>query len=332
VAHGGQPATDDANADWRFAHRELLEQILQEARDRRASGDLPESFERELDAAFEQLVPHERIEDPGALIEQVERLSRIDPGVPALSGIPGGAAAKRTVRRLMFWYVNFVTDQVQEFAHATTRVLRLLDHRISRLETRVGTADPQTLARLGPLPAGTDVEPWADEVLRRLGDPTGRVLHAECGRGGLLERLRDAGIDGYGVEPRIDAADAAALAGLEVRHEGVVEHLDTVADRALAGAVLNGAPDTLSLPAKVRLVESAARTIRPGGHLLVVTAQPDSWGRGRTAVLADLSPDGRPLHPETWVQLLGVNGFTEVIVDDRGDADSFLLAAIRDGE
>ena len=328
----GQPGTDEPHDDWQFAHRELLDQILQEARDRRASGDLPEAFERELDAAFEQLVPHERLEDPGALIAQVERLSRIDPGVPALSGIPGGAAAKRTVRRLMFWYVNFVTDQVQEFAHATTRVLRLLDHRITRLEARVGTADPETLARLGPLPTGTDVEPWVDEIARALEAATGRVLHAECGRGGLLERLREAGIDGYGVEPRIDAADAAALAGLEVRHEGVVEHLDTVADRALAGAVLNGAPDTLPLPAKVHLVESAARAIRPGGHLLVVTARAESWGRGRTAVLADLAPDGRPLHPETWVQLLGVNGFAEVVVHDDGDADSFLLAAVRDGE
>jgi SAM-dependent methyltransferase len=326
--------TTDAEAtsaapDWQHAHRALLDDILREARDRRASGDLPADLERELDATFDALVPHPGIDDPGALIARAEAAARIDPAVPAASGIPGGAAAKRTVKRAMFWYVNFVTDQVREFADASNRVLRMLDHRVALLEERIATPDARALARLGPLPGGADPAPWAEAILGALAGVDGRVLHGECGHGDLVARLAAAGIDAYGVEPRADAADAAALAGLEVRTEDVLAHLDTVTDRGLGGAVLSGVSDVVALPAKLRVVEAAARVLRPGGRLVLVATRPERWGTGQTAVLADLAPEGRPLHEATWRQLLAVHGFADVATNDDRDRDTFLVVAVR---
>jgi SAM-dependent methyltransferase len=326
-------ATAGPDGEWRGAHRRLLDEILQEARDRRASGDLPADFERELDTAFAQLVPRPRSEDSGELIARAEHAAMIDPVVPAVSGIPGGAAAKRAVKRAMFWYVNFVTDQVRDFANASTRVMRMLDHRITRLEDRVASPDADALVRLGPLLASVDVAPWIDDVVRALAGVDGRVLHGECGRGELVERLVSAGLDAYGVEPRFEDADVAALAGLEAHCEGVLEHLETVADRALGAVVLSGTADALTLPAKLRCFDEVARALRPRGRFAILATRPERWGAGRTALHADLAPDARPLHAETWPHVLGVSGFEDVAVHTgQDDGETFLVTATRDAE
>jgi hypothetical protein len=111
----------------------------------------------------------------------------------------------------------------------------------------------------------------------------------------------------YGVEPRLAVAESAALAGLDVRSDDVVAHLDAVDDGALGGLVLTGIIDRAPLGIVISLVERAAAVVADGGRIVVVGTDPSAWG-STNPVEADLSP-GRPLHPATWVHLLEQHGF-----------------------
>ncbi len=118
---------------------------------------------------------------------------------------------------------------------------------------------------------------------------------------------------------------AAAKAGLDVRGDDLLSHLGTVPDRALGALVLSGAVDVLPLGLLLQLIDLAAAKVSSGGVLVVVSSAPAAWARSLDPVVADLAP-GRPLHPETWVHLLGAHGFTDAISHGAPDAAARLEA------
>jgi SAM-dependent methyltransferase len=153
-------------------------------------------------------------------------------------------------------------------------------------------------------------------VVRALRDATGRVLLAECGTGDLLAALVAAGVDAYGVEPRIASADAAAARGLEVRADELVSHLRSVQTDDLAGAVLVGAIERAAPGELLDLIDLLADRLASRAVLIVISRGPTAPARGADAVAADLAP-GRPVHPETWSYLLDAVGFETVEVRER---------------
>jgi SAM-dependent methyltransferase len=150
-------------------------------------------------------------------------------------------------------------------------------------------------------------------VVDALRDVDGRVLVAECGTGDLLAAVCAAGIDAYGVEPRLAAADAAAARGLEVRGDELVTHLRSVGTDELAAAVLVGAVDRAAAGELLELVDLVVDRLRPDATLLVLSSGPAAPVRGPQAVAADLAP-GRAVHPETWSYLLDTHGFETLAV------------------
>jgi hypothetical protein len=136
----------------------------------------------------------------------------------------------------------------------------------------------------------------------------GRVLHAECGTGGLLDSLLAAGVDAYGVDPTESEVEVGAERGLDVRAESVLDHLSVVADEALAGLVLSGSIQWLDPGERARLVDLVSSRLALDGVLVLHSTTPRAWARDSSHVMTDLAP-GRPLHSETWVHLLGERGF-----------------------
>src|ERR1039458_7770231 len=103
--------------------------------------------------------------------------------------------------------MGWVTAQISRFAAATSRTLRVLDDRLSVLQTEFDTQR---------VPAAPVIETewahgpgawWVDRVLERLAGQGGRVVHAAAGDGWLVRRLTDGGLDAYGVEPRTGPVD-----------------------------------------------------------------------------------------------------------------------------
>jgi SAM-dependent methyltransferase len=306
--------------------RAVLAEINEEVRRRRKTGQLLPSYEHGLDDAFAAQVPDGETGAFGALLEVAERSARVDTEVPVRSNVPGGQLAKGAIRKLTWWYLDYVADQLTRFGSATTRLLHILDDRVSQLEAVGAAAD--AAGRLAP---PFDPAPWLDVVGAATAGATGPVLHADCADGGLVAALAARGVAGYGVDPRDDLLDRAAADGLDVRREDAVRHLRGLADGALGGAVLSGFVDLLALPAHARVVEQARDKVRPGGVLVVLGTSPEAWARAVPVAVADLSP-GRPLHAETWQHLLVKGGFepTEVHLGQGPDGPAtFAVMGVR---
>jgi SAM-dependent methyltransferase len=296
---GGRPVGDEL----------LLAELNEEVRRRRTAGDLLPSFEQHLDDAFAAVTPGRDRGSFKALLQLAERYSHLDIEAPVRSKLPGGELAKGTLRKMTWWYFDYVAQQLNRFGSAATRLLQILDERVSKLEG-ADVAAGHAAALAPPF----DHEPWIDLVGATMVNAPGRVLHAGCADGRLLAALVARDIAAYGVDTRADLLDHAAAAGLDVLVEEPLRHLESLEDGALGGAVLSGFVDLLVLPAHFRAVELASRKVAPGGVLVVLGTSPDVWTRAVPEVVADLSP-GRPLHAETWKHLLVVAGFEHLAVN-----------------
>jgi SAM-dependent methyltransferase len=125
-------------------------------------------------------------------------------------------------------------------------------------ETGAYTPVPPRLAR--PV---RGLKRWAQRlvtrILRRGGvRPAARILDAGAGAGALVDLLRRAGYDAYGIEPRRREAGAAPVLA-----EAVEEHRASDVDAVVMWHVLEHLDDPRAAVAK------AAEWLRPGGHLLV---------------------------------------------------------------
>lgn len=285
----------------------VMAEIEAEVRRRRANGDLPPSLEQELDQAFERFAPVDHLGgDFGDALEAADRTAVVNLAVPIPPGRPAEALAKRALRKGMAWYVNYLAQQVNTFGSATVRSLRLLGDRVSDLEAQAPPIAPVLVP-----PAGPNLSEWQDLVLEHLGPARGRVLHAECGDGALVDALVGQGVDAYGVDPRPTLVDAAVAAGRDAWPDDPLVHLAAVGDQGLGGLVLSGWVDRASVDGQRRLVALAAAKLAPGASVVVISTSPRAWARVTPPVEADLA-GGRPLHPETWSYLLGQSGFVDV--------------------
>lgn len=298
----------------------VLAEIDEEVRARRAKGDFPPGMERDLDLVFARFAPvavHGN--DLEGLISAADRASFVDPDLPTESRLQAVSYVKRVERKLLGWAIRYLTQQITAFGGVVVQALKLIARRIERLEEVTAGADP---ALLGSAASATSKR--LDDVLTsHLAGLEGRVLVAEAGDGALLRQLAD--LDAYGVEPRAELAESAALGGLDVRNDSVLDHLRLVEAGALSGIVLTGIVDRVPVGAQVALVEHAARVVGPGGRLAVAGTSPAVWG-AENPVEADLAP-GRPLHPATWVHLLGQLGFASPAVVERDGA--YVVTAAR---
>jgi len=308
--------TDDTTAG-DDATRAYLDRVRREIDDevrrRRAAGDFPPSFERRLDELFARFTPTGTADDAFTeALKLADRSAYFDIEVPIGSRREPKGFVKWSLWQAEAWFVNYVVTQLNHFAASAMRVLHLLDERLSDVERDVGSLTPPPLPEEEVLVPGADPAPFADAVraaLTAATSPAGRVLHVECGDGSLVASLAGAGVDVYGVDPGSAAADRAALAGLDVRRDDVLGHLGSVADDVLAGLVLSACVDRLSLAERRRLLRLAEEKLAPGGTLVVIGTMPEAWERAAGPVAADLAP-GRPLHPDTWVHLVGQLGFS----------------------
>ncbi len=240
------------------------------------------------------------------VLGQADRAVIIDVDPPTAGRFPAGPV-KKSVRKLTFWYMQYVANQVTSFGSATVRSLRMLDRRVAIVEQSTPGASPAIATALDAIDPVPIPDATADVIVEHLRGVKGRVLHTECGAGDLLRRLTDAGLDVYGAEPRRRLLAGALRDGLEIRPERAADHLAAMLPAALSAVVLSGV-DTKPTGAQVYLADLVARAIAPGGCLVVLGSQPEAWAASVPVVVADLAP-GRPLHAETWAALLGGKGF-----------------------
>jgi SAM-dependent methyltransferase len=133
------------------------------------------------------------------------------------------------------------------------------------------------------------------------------VLDLGCGRGEFLSLLREASIDGTGVDRDPDMVETCRAKGLDVEQGDAIAYLEGLADQSLGGIFAAQVLEHLRPAPLVRLLNLAAAKLRPGGVFVAETMNPLSLVALKN-YFADLT-HAQPLVPETLVLLARQAGF-----------------------
>jgi SAM-dependent methyltransferase len=148
-------------------------------------------------------------------------------------------------------------------------------------------------------------------VYRELLGGRRRVVDLGCGRGELVELLRDDGVDAYGVELNPDFVALLKDKGLEVVEQDALQHLEGLAAGDVDAIVASHVVEHLPPAVVSRLVETAWETLPEGGLLVLETPNPESLIAGSINFHRDPT-HLRPVHPDTLAFICESTGFSAV--------------------
>ena len=319
----GAAAPDDPAA---YA-RQLKAEVEAEAEQLRRRHPGVVRREREIERAWARLAPVRGMGDEGEdLLVRVERFAHADVDAP-FGAKPGIRQVKQAVRKLVYWYLRYLADQINVWNSAAVRWMRRTDRRLRSLEAAAqpwsdesalrhdsavgvssageasaaggvsGAGEPSGLRgvfAIGDVNAGT-----AASIAGEMAKAEGLVAVMGCGEGAVLEALATREVPAYGVDPSPERITGGADRGLDLRPGQVIDHLSAVEDGSLGGVVLTGAAAGLPVASTVAVAAQAVRVVASGGVIVVAAAD--------TVVLSRPERDlraGRGVAPETWAYLL----------------------------
>jgi SAM-dependent methyltransferase len=224
---------------------------------------------------------------------------------------------------LLFGRVERAEAQLAE-AQERERLLAEVEERLTRLERRPAAPAPlQTVASQPSQTSFPDYFAFESRMRGGTGDVGERqgiyvsdfrdfapVLDVGCGRGELLELLRDEGVEARGVDADADMVAYARGAGLDVVQADLLQYLEDLPDASLGGLFAGQVVEHLPPSPLVRLLELARVKLRPGGVLVLETINPLS-PLALQNYYADLT-HAQPLVPATLELLARQAGFREV--------------------
>jgi glycosyltransferase involved in cell wall biosynthesis/2-polyprenyl-3-methyl-5-hydroxy-6-metoxy-1,4-benzoquinol methylase len=133
------------------------------------------------------------------------------------------------------------------------------------------------------------------------------VLDAGCGRGELLDVLRDAGIEAHGADADEAMVAACRSKGHRVEHGDVNEVLAARDEASLGAVIATQVIEHLPYSALMRFLELALARLRPGGLLVVETVNPHCLFAFK-GFWIDPTHE-HPLFPEVVLTLCRIVGF-----------------------
>jgi SAM-dependent methyltransferase len=261
-------------------------------------------------------------------------------------GLKGWVAypVKKVLRPLLRWYVEPLAHEQRMFNDVVLkmvdgileevdrgersredalRTLGELEQRLTRVERRRGSAEPQTVASQPAQAAVPDYFAFEARMRGSTADVRERqrpyvedfrdaapVLDVGSGRGEFLALLSDAGIESRGVDADADMVAYARGEGLEVEQADALAYLEATEPASLGGIFMAQVVEHLPPAQLFRLLELAARALRPGGLLVAETINPLSPLALRS-YFADLT-HAQPLVPETLQLLAKQAGFRAI--------------------
>lgn len=145
------------------------------------------------------------------------------------------------------------------------------------------------------------------------------VLDLGCGRGELLELLREAGIAARGVEGNAHAARECRSQGLDVAQADLVDFLERQPAGAAGAVFAAQVAEHLPPPRLQALLAAAHRALRRDGLLVLETVNVASALAYFDVFIRDLTHE-RPLHPETLRFMAAAAGFSDARIELRSPA------------
>ena len=153
-----------------------------------------------------------------------------------------------------------------------------------------------------------------DEIRRRLADyvpyfkGSSNVVDIGCGRGELLDLLKQAGVAAKGIDVNAEMVEVCRARGLDAATADAVAYLNEAPDESLGGMVAIQVVEHLEPAYLQRFLQTAFYKLRPGATLVLETINPACWVAFFESYIRDLT-HVRPIHPETLQYLLHASGF-----------------------
>ncbi|HLE20797.1 MAG TPA: class I SAM-dependent methyltransferase [Vicinamibacteria bacterium] len=142
------------------------------------------------------------------------------------------------------------------------------------------------------------------------------IVELGCGRGEFLELLRDAGLEGRGVDGNAEMVNVCRERGLTVEEGDLLSYLSGLDEESVGGIFAAQVVEHLP-PAILREALTASyRALRKGGRIVLETVNTKSVLALIESFYRDLTHQ-KPLHPETLDFLLRSCGFREVLIEYR---------------
>ncbi|MHB1853241.1 MAG: class I SAM-dependent methyltransferase, partial [Acidimicrobiales bacterium] len=138
------------------------------------------------------------------------------------------------------------------------------------------------------------------------------VFDFGCGRGEMLELLKEAGVEAYGVDADASMAARAKAKGLDVECDDALAHLAKLPEGSLGAVFSAQVVEHLQGPDVEAFFVQARRALRDGGVLVAETVNPHC-AFARKNFWIDLTHQ-RQVFPEVAVLLCRHAGFNEATV------------------
>ena len=142
------------------------------------------------------------------------------------------------------------------------------------------------------------------------------VLDVGCGRGELLDLLRQHGITGRGVDTNDAMIHLCRARGLDVERDDALGFLERQPDGSLGGLVAIQVVEHFEPAYLLRFLETAHHKLRAGAPLVLETINAACWMAFFETYLRDIT-HRQALHPDTLRYLVQTSGFTSVDVQYR---------------
>ncbi|MEQ8840648.1 MAG: methionine biosynthesis protein MetW [Acidimicrobiales bacterium] len=308
------PPLDDDH----FAARIQAEVVASAERRRREDVNVAR-LEREIERVWADVAP------PGAagdaeelLLDRVDRLSLIDVDAP-IGERPGIKQVKGAIRKGTYWYLRYMSDQLNALHNVHARLLRRMDERLTEVEAAVGLDD-----RIDQLatPAATPGGEIGELLAARLATVDGPVLVAACGEGRCVAALQDRGVPAFGVDTDAAAVLAGIDAGLDLRVGDATAELAAIEAGTLGAVVIGGAVARAGVSSLLGLLDQAVAAVGTGGAVAVV---PENLA-ARAPVDAEFLA-GRGLSAAAWVRAMAAAGLeTELVAHGEAGHDAVVIA------
>jgi O-antigen chain-terminating methyltransferase len=286
-----------------------------------------------------------------ALVDHVNRNAESAAELPAAVAACLAVAREELEARLRFesrlvQYLQTITafvdtkDRLVSGAELGQR-LSLVEQRLLAvkrdLETRPGTPPPRqavasAAARGGPFGESLESATYVAfedrfrgsraEIGGRVADylpllaGASDVLDVGCGRGELLEQLRDRRVPAKGVDGNRAMAELCRSRGLDVEHDDALRYLERQPDASLGGLVAIQVVEHFEPAYLVKFLQAAFHKMRSGAPLILETINAACWMAFFETYLRDLT-HARPLHPDTLRYLVEASGFVSAAVQFR---------------
>jgi len=161
-----------------------------------------------------------------------------------------------------------------------------------------------------------------DDIRSRLADyvpllsSAADVVDVGCGRGELLELLRQNGVGARGVDTNDGMVQLCRARGLDVEQGDALGYLERQPDGSIGGLAAIQVVEHFDPAYLLRFLEAAFHKMRPGAPMVLETINPACWMAFFETYIRDVTHK-QPLHPETLRYLVQTSGFTSVDVHFR---------------